>query len=165
MHKSITWEEAIWNESRYKSYPRGDKYVAIVHSHARKRTSLGSYTDRQEADDAIYECMKTNLINTVSEYGLNIDDCAVVKDRYIVFRNGMIFSLTGRPVVGSINSEGYNIVSLYYCPTTRARVVASAFCKKKTCDHFVRHIDGNKLNDDASNLKWVPKTRSKGERK
>ena len=34
------------------------------------------------------------------------------------------------------------------------RIVAEAFCKKKENDKIVNHIDGNKLNNNSSNLEW-----------
>jgi hypothetical protein len=56
------------------------------------------------------------------------------------------------------NCKGYNTVGLCkdgYCKSTRlCRVVAKAFIPNPENKPCVNHIDGNKKNDNVSNLEW-----------
>ena len=58
-----------------------------------------------------------------------------------------------------LNTVGYYQVSLSINNNRRRvmahRIVALAFCNRPSGRDFVNHIDGNYLNNDASNLEWL----------
>lgn len=78
---------------------------------------------------------------------------------YLVSNQGKILcSKTGNYVFPTRNMAGFLTVQLcrYGKPTTMFlhRVVANAFVDNPTGHPFVRHMDGDKLNNKAANLIW-----------
>lgn len=87
--------------------------------------------------------------------------CSFVNaSQYYVLKNGTVFSLkTWDYLVGNLSFDGYvrvlltddnrrmNTIPLH-------RLVAMAFIPNPEGKNEVNHIDGNKLNNDASNLEW-----------
>lgn len=80
---------------------------------------------------------------------------------YAVSNQGYVINLTTlRVLKPSLKKSGYLEVTLtdkegeqnYYLIH---RLVATYFCKHKEGADEVNHIDGNKLNNNASNLEWV----------
>lgn len=69
---------------------------------------------------------------------------------------------TGKILAGSINNSGYRTVHLVKknYPEFIHRLVAEAFVYNDDpmSNTDVNHIDGNKLNNDASNLEWVSRS-------
>lgn len=85
---------------------------------------------------------------------------------YEVSQNGEIRKLfnsknqyeIGHILKPSINSNRYYIVGLYKNQVRRNfslhRIIAMAFLKNDTNKPCVNHIDGNKINNELSNLEW-----------
>ena len=80
---------------------------------------------------------------------------------YSVNTQGELFShKTGEPklIKGSI-SQGYSHVKLSngdtLKSTTMHRLVAETFLPKPKGKNIVNHLDGNKLNNNVSNLEWT----------
>jgi hypothetical protein len=84
-------------------------------------------------------------------------------ERYAVDDTGVVYSMTGQPLKQRLSANGYLRVGLrtgateYEKPTTCHihRLVAEHFVKRADSNMQVNHIDGNKLNNHASNLEWV----------
>lgn len=82
--------------------------------------------------------------------------------RYIIHSNGQIVSLchkVPRSLATAIDRDGYHKLVMYddafKCKSVRrAAVVCAAFHGPKPDGMTVRHLDGSKDNDDASNLCW-----------
>ena len=156
------WEHAI-RCSPAKGYrkTKNGKYEAFCTDH-QVSIYLGTYPTVSEAENAVFEYKATRLINRIEEYGLDVNDGVVFNDRYLAFDNGMIFNLQGVPIRGGINRDGYVNGIIDGQPVQFHRIIASIFCEREIGKDFVNHIDGDKLNNSASNLEWV--TRSENTR-
>lgn len=85
---------------------------------------------------------------------------------YLFSQEGNILSLHGSaPIVKkkTLRSDGYHCVTLYYykdgksCRTTPLvhRLIGHVFLEKKYNKIEINHKDGNKTNNDITNLEWV----------
>lgn len=77
-----------------------------------------------------------------------------ILEGYTATRNGVIIGKLGRPIGDSINNEGYRVVSTAYKTLSVHAVIAATFHGANT-HMVVDHIDGDKLNNRAANLRWV----------
>ena len=103
----MSWKDALRGISAkgYRQTKNG-RYETFISNHC-KTISLGTYDTIDDAKEALFNYRVARLTNGVERYGLNIDDCVVYQNNYIVFRNGMIFNLHGEQMVGGINRGGY----------------------------------------------------------
>lgn len=79
---------------------------------------------------------------------------------YIVREDGTIWSEKRHRILkGTIERNEYHTVYLMHNGKQYNlmvhRIVADAFCDNPNHYNIVHHIDGNKLNNNASNLQWV----------
>lgn len=87
--------------------------------------------------------------------------------RYSVTDDARIFNdKTGRELKGTYKTNEYHSIQLTIDGKPRTfmfhRLVAEAFCENPNGYTIVDHIDRDKHNDNASNLRWVDaKTNSK----
>ena len=81
----------------------------------------------------------------------NYEECGFISS------TGLVKNLKGRIRKLTISKYGYLRVGLKGGSITIPvhRLVANAFVSGKEDNLVVNHIDGNKLNNDASNLEWV----------
>lgn len=83
---------------------------------------------------------------------------------YYVYPDGKVYSLTTKKYIKQHNDgNGYLIVKLRNNGVSKNykvhRLVANVYIENKNNYPQVNHIDGNKLNNNYTNLEWV--TRSK----
>ena len=86
-------------------------------------------------------------------------------EEYSVSADGRIFSSKYgelREMTQSIGTSGYYNVGFSNGKEKKTfqvhRLIASAFLSNRKNLEIVNHLDGNKLNNDASNLEWTTRT-------
>lgn len=83
-----------------------------------------------------------------------------VFERYLISECGKLFiKESGKEVIGTVTEKGYKITTIT-CSSGRKvisfhRLVAMAWVDNPNNLKEVDHLDGNKLNNHASNLEWV----------
>lgn len=152
------YKKAIFNINAkgYRKTNNG-KYETFV-SVSGVSKSLGTYTTETQAKNTVMKFRMNNFKKCIEDYGLNPDDGVLVFDHYIAFKSGQIFNLYGKVMIGMIDRCGYREVILNKKLRLVHRVIATAFIPKVPGKDFVNHKDGNKLNDDASNLEWCTRS-------
>lgn len=82
-----------------------------------------------------------------------------LSDEYLVSDEGYILSKRNKPLKPSKNHRGYYIVNLMINGKRKGvavhTMVARAFCDGYKTELTVNHKDGNKLNNNATNLEWI----------
>jgi DNA-binding CsgD family transcriptional regulator len=83
---------------------------------------------------------------------------------YLISDEGMVYSEKNSCEIGSVQTAtgGYKVVSLsgIKSPLLVHRLVAMAFVDNPEDKPYVIHLDNNKVNNHASNLKWATKQES-----
>lgn len=110
--------------------------------------------------------MKWKDVNGFEGY-YEVSDCGIVRsvDRNVFYRNGKTKKLTGKTMKqterknGLRGGDGYYVVNLRRDGKSKVipvhRIVAEAFIDNKYMLPTVNHIDGNKHNNNVSNLEWA----------
>ena len=89
-----------------------------------------------------------------------VSDCGEVRsvDRYVKNRGNFMRRLTGKTMEQTVAANGYCVVNLRKNRTSNVvcvhRLVSEAFIENPEHKETVNHIDGNKLNNNVTNLEW-----------
>lgn len=107
---------------------------------------------------------RTILDSNCVEFWAAVDDrfvSNVTPNRYWISTFGNTWnSMTGKPIGLSMHRKGYkqfSMMTLDHKQVTRKlhRLIMYTFCYFPGCEKFeVNHIDGNKLNNNITNLEW-----------
>ena len=148
----IGWEDALRSISSkgYRQTKNG-RYETFISNHC-KTISLGTYNTIDDAKEALFNYRVARLINAVEHYGLNINDCVVYQNNYIVFRNGMIFNLHGERMVGGVDRGGYRHGIFNGRNRDHHKVIADCFIENPDGLRDINHKNGDKLDLDVNNL-------------
>lgn len=89
-------------------------------------------------------------------------------ENYIIYTDGSVYSyLSNKYLKIQDNGNGYKKVSLRFKGHTLQkyvhRLVAEQFCIRHADDVEVDHIDRDKSNNNASNLRWVTASQNQSE--
>ena len=100
---------------------------------------------------------KQKAILKISEVGEIWRDS--IYEGYLVSNIGRIYSLRANMLMNLVNCSGYRYIFINRKTVYVHRMVAEAFCNGKTLERReVNHIDGNKENNNASNLEWCTRS-------
>ena len=81
-------------------------------------------------------------------------------NKFTISNRGKIYSNRKKEYLNTEVSDGYNVIFIKKISSTKRqlfridRLVAEAFIGS-SCENYLRHKDGNKLNDEATNLEWI----------
>lgn len=132
---------------------KGSSYIINVSDHG-KTKYLGSYKTLKEAQNVLYNYRYNKLLESLKKYQLNIDDALIIDNNYLLFKNGLIFNLYGKKISGRIDRCGYKEVNINNKRVLLHRIIAKAYIENPNNYPCINHIDGNKLNNNISNLEW-----------
>lgn len=87
------------------------------------------------------------------------------KGLYSVSKEGHVFSISRQKVMSPYNVNGYHMLVLQKDKSKKRmlvhRIVAQTFLKNKNNFPQVNHKDGNKTNNNVSNLEWCTASENK----
>lgn len=151
----VGWEHAI-REMPAKGYrkTKNGRYETFVSNHS-KSIFLGTYDTEKEAKEAVFNYRTKRFISGVEECELNPDDGVVYENNYVVFRNGMIFNLHGKQMIGGIGKNGYRHGIIGRRNRDYHKIVADCFIPNPEGLRDVNHKNGNKLDNRVDNLERV----------
>lgn len=129
------------------------KYETFVNKDG-KTISLGTYDTEEKAQQRVFYFYKDRIESETDKVGLRDIFCKVYKGKYLVFQNGVVFNLCGKELKGMIDNSGYKEVNIKGKFERLHRIVATCFIENPNNLPCVNHKDGNKLNNDISNLEW-----------
>lgn len=122
------------------------------------------------------EAYKEDMRNRARKGGSNGSTCGIVSSmsvlkpivnnpEYKVLNTGVILSKSGQPMKPQVDSKGYLRIQIKTPEKTNGvttlklhRVVAEAFIPNPDNLPQVDHLDGDKSNNNVSNLEWVSNT-------
>lgn len=78
-----------------------------------------------------------------------------IKENYVIYNDGSIFSLQNKMFMNPINTNGYLSVKMGGKLESIHRLVGELFIPKPHNKKEINHIDGNKHNNKVENLEWV----------
>lgn len=151
----LGWEHAIRGmpAKGYRKTKNG-RYEAFVSNHS-KSIFLGTYDTEKEAKEVVFNYRTKRFISGVEECELNPDDGVVYENNYVVFRNGIIFNLHGKQMIGGVDRNGYRHGIIGRRNRDYHKVVADCFIPNPEGLRDVNHKNGNKLDNRVDNLERI----------
>lgn len=119
-----------------------------------KSKNLGTYDTEKQARTKIYHHYKSRLEENTDKLGLHNIYCKMYKNKYVVFENGIIVNIYGKEMKGCIDHCGYREIIINGKLERVHRIIATCFIENQKKLPCVNHKDGNKLNNNVSNLEW-----------
>ena len=147
------FEHAIRGMRKGYRKTKNGKYETFVNSNG-KTISLGTYDTEEKAQQRVFHFYKDRIETETDKVGLRDIYCKIYKNKYLVFENGVIFNLCSKELKGIIDNSGYREVTIDNKQKLVHRIVAERFIPNPENKPCVNHKDGNKLNNDISNLEW-----------
>ncbi len=155
-NRPMFYRISLFNKTQYRIT------VYNVFSKNFEKICIGIANSYDEAI-TIVENYKLNVyITRVSEYIHDIKYIMtgiVYNNIWVVYSNGLVFDLYGNNIHGDINRYGYRIIRRTnkdgsHYRISLHRLVALCYIPNPYNKPQINHKDGNKLNNDVSNLEW-----------
>jgi len=90
----------------------------------------------------------------------NFLNCDYLPSGYLINVNGEIKSPRGIILKNNISNSGYICINIKNKGYFIHRAIAFAFIENKNNYPQINHIDGNKLNNNLSNLEWCTRSQN-----
>ncbi len=88
----------------------------------------------------------------------NFIQCSYLPDGYLINQFGNIKNNKGKTLKCSLSNSGYFFINIKGRGYFIHRAICFAFLEKIDGKDYVNHKDGNKLNNELSNLEWCTKS-------
>lgn len=125
-----------------------------------KFLGLGTFKTGEEAHEVAVSYKVNRLARKCAEYGLNVSDGKLYKEKYVVFASGDIFNLNGTKIKPCLMKSGYEMVVINGKSMKMHRVIADAFVPNTRLYKEINHINGIKSDNRAENLEWCTRSQN-----
>ena len=134
------------------------RYSAII-SENNKNVKLGEFNTDKEAHEAIIKHQVERFINNASQFTDTMQIYPCVDKGYFVTPTGLVITRFGTKVKGGLSTTGYLRTNIWVNGTHKFRsfhrMIAESLIPNPDNLPCINHIDGNKQNNNVTNLEWV----------
>lgn len=140
-----------------KPFFDGKGYMAR-YQYNHKRVNLGVYDSQDDAIEAIVQHRLRIFIRNIVSHKRDLTACVLIEKKYFIWPDGAIFNSLGIIMKPRLSNQGYVVITLNRKMLRVHRLIATAFIPNPNNLPEVNHKDGNKQNNEISNLEWVTRS-------
>lgn len=115
---------------------------------------LGVFTELIDAKQVLIDYLKNQILTDLEKNNLDLNEAKIYEKKYLIFKEGFVYSLPLKKFVGHKDHLGYMEVMINGKSVRIHRIIASAFIPNYNNYPCINHKDGDKTNNNISNLEW-----------